>query len=1003
MRKHKDSKQMGNTSAETIAKKRRSLFLLLCILVLTLLTAAPLFTSKLVAAKENTAGTSGWPLSPVVAPTPPKDIVLTEDDASVLIDSLLDLLSDEIDDDATLEALVAKWDEFVFEGKTLEQALNIIKKDVTSRITDKETTDYIFELWAIEIGNMSFQRGPDGAPTPTDPESRRTDTGTTNGPRTITANTRLSGTELANFQKLMMDETENGLDDVLGLEGVNAEKRNIERSFSGQDMSGRTASGIVDAFFISVSSSLQIQDRLKREIALMRIRGNLRELIGLPNDVTVSADAFDSAPPQTPVARATPAPTPTPVTRATPTPTPLPIISSTPQPTPRPVTCPAGQKQSAGGCQWDVKFFSQPSLSLEDAQRIARNNGWNIATEEEVNSAWRLLNLDVYAFGRMSSGRFAVPVQVNHSNFSKGANIGAQGGNQGFFYTTGRAVAQASPQPTPGPVTEQPQPGNVPVRTASRSATNETTALKAYIRGLNYDPRLLLGETSGRGTSTPLPETSQPIQGGAMVCSRNSVESSKNFDEITVFRPTEQVIYPGAAIYGDGTLRDGMPRPLTELVRRPAALRVNLPGMGSRGNFTINDPRSYNTVQGAIEDVLEYWNTNPASQGYINASDSTYTVTTAYNRQQIGAGLNVDARWASGNAQVDFAFESDTEKNDIVAMFRQVFYTVTYDPPNSPEELFDPSVSVAQARSVFNDKQPPAYVSSVKYGRILLFRLETSSNVTNVDAKAAFEYGASKAGAKKAKDEDEDAEEEEAQPGTGIKVKANATYDQILRDSKLTVVVLGGNAEKASEVFDAGSPKDLTPIITGQNAVYSRSNPGVPIAYKVKYLKDNRVAKLGLTTDYTEENCKTFYNFVVRVRHRAAYIGDVTLAYRVPNTRGNLNKPIDGQLIPGVEVNELRTIAPFRQGNTGDIEYFERRGMTAGIDQTWSVPALAKDIRLIITGRTGLVWAPHGEVYNKELTPAMFKNATNPTGPNQPLCITFTGTTLNRSYNQDCQ
>jgi len=47
----------------------------------------------------------------------------------------------------------------------------------------------------------------------------------------------------------------------------------------------------------------------------------------------------------------------------------------------------------------------------------------------------------------------------------------------------------------------------------------------------------------------------------------------------------------------------------------------------------------------------------------------------------------------------------------------------------------------------------------------------------------------------------------------------------------------------------------LVPIITGDNAVYSRNNPGVLIAYAVKYLKDDKVAKLGYTTEYTATEC----------------------------------------------------------------------------------------------------------------------------------------------------
>lgn len=116
------------------------------------------------------------------------------------------------------------------------------------------------------------------------------------------------------------------------------------------------------------------------------------------------------------------------------------------------VTCDPGQKASLVGCQWDVKFHSQPSLSLAEAQTIANNNGWQLATEEDVDNAWSFLKLNVYAYGRMSSGRFAVPVQVDHSNFSKGVNLGAGGGNQGFFYTTGKAKLSVRARPATDPI-----------------------------------------------------------------------------------------------------------------------------------------------------------------------------------------------------------------------------------------------------------------------------------------------------------------------------------------------------------------------------------------------------------------------------------------------------------------------------------------------------------------------------------------------------------------------
>jgi len=49
----------------------------------------------------------------------------------------------------------------------------------------------------------------------------------------------------------------------------------------------------------------------------------------------------------------------------------------------------------------------------------------------------------------------------------------------------------------------------------------------------------------------------------------------------------------------------------------------------------------------------------------------------------------------------------------------------------------------------------------------------------------------------------------------------------------------------------------LSGILTGSNAVYTRDNPGLPIAYTIQYLKDNKLAKMGFTTDYSVSECST--------------------------------------------------------------------------------------------------------------------------------------------------
>ncbi len=98
-------------------------------------------------------------------------------------------------------------------------------------------------------------------------------------------------------------------------------------------------------------------------------------------------------------------------------------------------SCAAGEKLGSDKqCHSDVKFHAKDFVTQGEIDQLIKANGWRMATPSEVEKAWSQLGLDVYAFGRMSDGRFAVPVQRNHSNFSKSANIGAVGGNQGFFY-----------------------------------------------------------------------------------------------------------------------------------------------------------------------------------------------------------------------------------------------------------------------------------------------------------------------------------------------------------------------------------------------------------------------------------------------------------------------------------------------------------------------------------------------------------------------------------------
>ena len=94
----------------------------------------------------------------------------------------------------------------------------------------------------------------------------------------------------------------------------------------------------------------------------------------------------------------------------------------------------------------------------------------------------------------------------------------------------------------------------------------------------------------------------------------------------------------------------------------------------------------------------------------------------------------------------------------------------------------------------------------------------------------------------------------------------NSDYEAVLSTSTFKLLTIGGNAEVAvspinNSDIDSG-PGGVRNIIVGSNALVSAENPGVPIAYTMRYLKDNSIAKMGYNTTYAVEQCDPNAPFV---------------------------------------------------------------------------------------------------------------------------------------------
>ena len=185
----------------------------------------------------------------------------------------------------------------------------------------------------------------------------------------------------------------------------------------------------------------------------------------------------------------------------------------------------------------------------------------------------------------------------------------------------------------------------------------------------------------------------------------------------------------------------------------------------------------------------------------------------------------------------------------------------------NPSDFFSATTTLDEVQNKMDNVEPPAYVSSVSYGRIIMVRMQTSNTNTSINLDAVLKYAT----------------------GVSAAVDVNAQYESIISNSSLDVITIGGNAEVATSAINAANinegPGSLNYIITGENAVYSASNPGVPIGYQIRYLKDNTLAKMGYTTEYTVEECGStpFYHDEVTVENDSFHDCRFRFKYKAQN------------------------------------------------------------------------------------------------------------------------
>ena len=266
------------------------------------------------------------------------------------------------------------------------------------------------------------------------------------------------------------------------------------------------------------------------------------------------------------------------------------------------------------------------------------------------------------------------------------------------------------------------------------------------------------------------------------------------------------MIYPGALIKGESIL-DGSYLPIP-VKRKPITISTSLQG-ADKVSVVVDDPK-LSTVREAANSLMKQdYDVPPANLGF--------TIESVYNKQQLNLALH--AGYQSGIMDVNGSFNySDTKIHSrVVAKFIQVYYTLDMDIPSQPSDLIDGTPTEDMFGSLM-----PMYISTVTFGRMALFTVESELSDTEVKTYLQASYD-------------------------NVSGDASTDFDKLMSKSTMKVYVLGGSGADAGTAINGFA--DFKKYIS-QGGNFSKTSPGAPISYKLRYINDNTIAKVVFAASY---------------------------------------------------------------------------------------------------------------------------------------------------------
>ncbi|MBC7754283.1 MAG: thiol-activated cytolysin family protein [Moraxellaceae bacterium] len=309
-------------------------------------------------------------------------------------------------------------------------------------------------------------------------------------------------------------------------------------------------------------------------------------------------------------------------------------------------------------------------------------------------------------------------------------------------------------------------------------------------------------------------------------CTTQDFDLTKTPEKIVMQDPAAGVLYPGALIQGEGYLQG--PGGLRELPIRKRSPMIIATDLVQNQNAVEMKTVNYATYAEAHSKLLAAASKNE----FKSIGRAMFTQIEASRSEQAALDLGFSVKYMGSSLSGDMQSKSSTNENVFMVVFEQNAYTVSAVIPATPAGFFSSDFTPAdlktqEALGNISVKNPPLYVSSVTYGRMLIYTVTSKASKSDIQGALNASY---------------------KNPGLKVDIKLKAKYQKILNDSKVKIIFFGGDNAPSVAMIKNGDIND-----------YFSKTPSldsfVPMSYVLRNLKDNSIAKVSETTKYSTQEC----------------------------------------------------------------------------------------------------------------------------------------------------